>query len=32
MSEVELLLLVNSIILGIGLVGLILYGWKQFKD
>ena len=32
MSEVELLLLVNSIILSIGLIGLILYGWNQFKD
>jgi hypothetical protein len=32
MSDVELLLLVNSIILGIGLIGLILYWWKQFKD
>ena len=32
MSEVELLLLVNSIILGVGLVGLILHLWNNFKD
>lgn len=32
MSEVELLLLVNSIVLGIGLVGLIIMLIKHMKD
>ena len=32
MSELELLLLVDGIVLLVGLIGLILYGWKQFKD
>lgn len=32
MSELELLLLVDGIVLLVGLIGLILYGWKQYKD
>lgn len=32
MSELELLLLVDGIVILVGLIGLILYGWYQLKD